>query len=123
MAQAASKPMIDQGEGVIVLTASATFNIGGVGGSMGQAGPAYASSKGAIVARTRSLARALGPHTARTHGQACGDIRCGAVPDYIWRAFHDRRNHKRQWWHSYGVSIQRYFGALTYERSCGLRAA
>jgi len=72
IAQAASKPMIEQGEGVIVLTASATLNIGGVGGTMGQGGPAYASSKGAVVALTRSLARALGPKGIRVNAISPG---------------------------------------------------
>ncbi len=72
IAQAASKPMIAQGEGVIVLTGSATYNIGGVGGSMGQGGPAYASSKGAVVALTRSLARALGSKGIRVNAISPG---------------------------------------------------
>ncbi len=40
MAQAVAEPMVEQGAGAIVLTASAIFNLGGVGGSSGQGGPA-----------------------------------------------------------------------------------
>jgi len=72
MAQAASEPMIKRGRGAIVLTSSATFNIGGVGGAMGQGGPAYASSKGAVVALTRSLARSLGPLGVRVNAISPG---------------------------------------------------
>lgn len=72
IAQAASKPMIEQGEGAIVLTGSATANLGGVGGSLGQGGPAYASSKGAVVSLTRSLARALGPKGIRVNAVSPG---------------------------------------------------
>jgi len=72
MAQAASKPMIEQGRGSIVLTASANFNVGGVGGAMGQGGPAYTSSKGAVVGLTRSLARGLGSHGIRVNAVSPG---------------------------------------------------
>ncbi len=72
MAQAAAAPMIEQGSGAIVLTASAIFNLGGVGGGSGQGGLAYASSKGAVVSLTRSLARSLGPHGVRVNAISPG---------------------------------------------------
>lgn len=52
MAQAAAKPMIKLVSGSMVLTASAMFNLGGVGGDSGRGEPAYASSKGGGVALT-----------------------------------------------------------------------
>ena len=56
IAQAAARHMVERGKGAIVLTASGVILSGGAGGN-GRGGPAYASSKGAIVALTRSLAR------------------------------------------------------------------
>jgi 3-oxoacyl-[acyl-carrier protein] reductase len=74
MAQAVAKPMIEQGGGSILLTASAIFNIGGIGGDNGQGGPAYASSKGGVVALMRSLARSLGPYGIRVNAINPGSI-------------------------------------------------
>ena len=71
MSQAAARPMAAQGGGSIVLTASGIVHIGGVGGA-GRGGPAYASSKAAIVALTRSLARSLGPDGIRVNAIAPG---------------------------------------------------
>ncbi len=45
----------------IVLTTS-TSVLQDVTGGASQGGPAYVASKGAVIALTRSLARALGPH-------------------------------------------------------------
>ncbi|MFM0045596.1 MULTISPECIES: SDR family NAD(P)-dependent oxidoreductase [Paraburkholderia] len=61
LAQAAAEKMLQDG-GSIVLTASDSARVGGVAG-----GPAYASSKGGVIALTRSLARALGPKGIRVN--------------------------------------------------------
>ncbi len=71
MSQAAAKPMIAQGGGSIVLTASGIVHVGGVGDA-GRGGPAYASSKAAIIALTRSLARSLGADGIRVNAVAPG---------------------------------------------------
>lgn len=81
MSQAAAKPMIAQGGGSIVLTASSIVHVGGVGGT-GRGGPAYASSKAAIVALTRSLARALGGDGIRVNAIAPGSTETAMTADY-----------------------------------------
>lgn len=60
IAQAAARHMMDHDGGSIVLTTSTSVLFGVTGGN-GQGGPAYVSSKGAIIALNRSLARALAP--------------------------------------------------------------
>ena len=67
IAQAAAKNMMVNAGGAIVLTTSTSVLFGVTGGN-GQGGPAYVSSKGAIIALNRSLARALAPR-----------VRCNAV--------------------------------------------
>jgi NAD(P)-dependent dehydrogenase (short-subunit alcohol dehydrogenase family) len=62
LAQAVGEYMTKAGGGSIVLTASDSARVGGVAG-----GPAYASSKGGVIALTRSLARALGPKGIRVN--------------------------------------------------------
>ena len=58
MARAAAENMTDGG--AIVLTSSGSINVGGVGGH-GRGGPAYVSSKAAIIGLTRALARSFAP--------------------------------------------------------------
>ncbi len=60
ISQAAAKHMMAHDGGSIVLTTS-TSVLYGVTGGKGQGGPAYVSSKGAVIALNRSLARALAP--------------------------------------------------------------
>ena len=60
ISQAAARYMMAQDGGSIVLTTSTSVLFGVTGGN-GQGGPAYVSSKGAIIALNRSLARALAP--------------------------------------------------------------
>src|SRR5262245_51949956 len=60
LAQAVARRMTAAKAGAIVLTASDSAKVGGVAG-----GPAYVASKGGVIALTRSLARALGPHGIR----------------------------------------------------------
>jgi NAD(P)-dependent dehydrogenase (short-subunit alcohol dehydrogenase family) len=62
LAQAAIPHLRAAGGGSIVLTASDSARVGGVAG-----GPAYASSKGGVIALTRSLARSLGPSGIRVN--------------------------------------------------------
>ena len=69
--QAAARPMVERGQGAIVLTTS-TSVLHGVTGGAGQGGPAYVASKGAVIALTRSLARALGPHGVRVNAVSPG---------------------------------------------------
>ncbi len=71
IAQAAARPMVERGRGAIVLTTS-TSVLHGVTGGDGQGGPAYVASKGAVIALTRSLARALGPHGVRVNAVSPG---------------------------------------------------
>ena len=85
MSQAAAKPMIAQGGGSIVLTASGIVHIGGVGGA-GRGGPAYASSKAAIVALTRSLARSLGAEGIRVNAIAPGATETAMTAGYTEQA-------------------------------------
>ena len=85
MSQAAAKPMIAQGGGSIVLTASGIVHIGGVGGA-GRGGPAYASSKAAIVALTRSLARSLGADGIRVNAIAPGATETAMTAGYTEQA-------------------------------------
>jgi 3-oxoacyl-[acyl-carrier protein] reductase len=67
IAQAAARYMMGDEGGSIVLTTSTSVLFGVTGGN-GQGGPAYVSSKGAIIALNRSLARSLAPK-----------VRCNAV--------------------------------------------
>lgn len=67
ISQAAARHMMENDGGSIVLTTSTSVLFGVTGGN-GQGGPAYVSSKGAIIALNRSLARSLAPK-----------VRCNAV--------------------------------------------
>lgn len=60
IAQAAARHMMAHDGGSIVLTTSTSI-LQGITGGNGQGGPAYTSSKGAIIALNRSLARSLAP--------------------------------------------------------------
>ena len=71
ISRAVAKHMKEFGEGSIVLTTSASVLFGVTGGN-GQGGPAYVSSKGAVLALMRSLARALGPQGIRVNAVSPG---------------------------------------------------
>lgn len=58
----AARTMRSRGGGSIITVSSVAGQTGGVAGS-----PAYASSKGAVIALTRSLARRLAPHRIRVN--------------------------------------------------------
>jgi 3-oxoacyl-[acyl-carrier protein] reductase len=62
LAQTVAEHMVARKKGAIVLTASDSAKVGGVAG-----GPAYVASKGGVIALTRSLAQALGPHGIRVN--------------------------------------------------------
>ncbi len=81
IAQAAARHMTDRGKGAIVLTTS-TSVLHGVIGGRGQGGPAYVASKGAVIALTRSLARALGPHGIRVNAVSPGITETPMIEGY-----------------------------------------
>lgn len=81
IAQAAAGHMVEQGRGAIVLTTS-TSVLHGVTGGRGQGGPAYVASKGAVIALTRSLARALGPHGVRVNAVSPGITETPMIAGY-----------------------------------------
>ena len=94
IAQSAANVMVKQGSGSIVLCTS-TSVLHGVTGGDGQGGPAYVASKGAIIALTRSLARALGPKGIRVNAISAGPIKtlaASAIGDakflYKWSSDH-----------------------------------
>lgn len=81
MAQAAAERMKDTGGGAIVLTGSGSINVSGLGGH-GRGGPAYVTSKAAIVGLTRALARSLGPHGIRVNAVSPGATDTAMTADY-----------------------------------------
>ncbi len=81
MTQAAARRMVPRGSGAIVLTSSSSVLTGGVGGE-GRGGPAYTSSKGAIMILVRIFARALGPHGIRVNGVSPGSTETPMIADY-----------------------------------------
>jgi NAD(P)-dependent dehydrogenase (short-subunit alcohol dehydrogenase family) len=70
-AQAAARAMVERGAGAIVLCTSAAVSYGITGGD-GQGGPAYVTSKSAIIGLVRSLARSLAPHGIRVNAVSPG---------------------------------------------------
>ena len=85
VAKASAAHMRTHGGGAIVLTGSGSIAAGGTGGK-GRGGPAYTSSKGAIVALHRSLARALGPHGIRVNAVSPGATETAMTADYTEEA-------------------------------------
>lgn len=81
MAQAAGAYMKDHGGGAIVLAGSGSINSSGVGGH-GRGGPAYVSSKAAIIGLTRALARSLGPHGIRVNAVSPGATETAMTAEY-----------------------------------------
>jgi 3-oxoacyl-[acyl-carrier protein] reductase len=79
MAQAAAERMRDGG--AIVLTSSGSINVSGVGGH-GRGGPAYVSSKAAIIGLTRALARSLAPRGIRVNAVSPGATDTAMTADY-----------------------------------------
>jgi NAD(P)-dependent dehydrogenase (short-subunit alcohol dehydrogenase family) len=81
IAKAAAAPMKSAGRGAIVFASSTVMNSGGVGGH-GRGGPAYATSKAAIVGLTRSLAKSLAPHGIRVNAVSPGSTDTPMTADY-----------------------------------------
>ena len=81
IAQAAARHMAARGRGAIVLCTS-TSVLQGVTGGDGQGGPAYVASKGAVIALTRSLARALGPDGVRVNAVSPGLTETAMIAGY-----------------------------------------
>lgn len=79
IAQAAAEHIA--GGGAIVLTSSNSMNVSGVGGH-GRGGPAYVSSKAAIVGLTRALARSLAPLHIRVNAVSPGATATAMTADY-----------------------------------------
>jgi 3-oxoacyl-[acyl-carrier protein] reductase len=67
--------------GAIVLTSSGSINVSGVGGH-GRGGPAYVSSKAAIIGLTRALARSLAPQQIRVNAVSPGATDTAMTADY-----------------------------------------
>jgi 3-oxoacyl-[acyl-carrier protein] reductase len=79
MARAVAEHMAERG--AIVLTSSGSINVGGVGGH-GRGGPAYVSSKAAIIGLTRALARSLAPRGIRVNAVSPGSTDTAMTADY-----------------------------------------
>ncbi|MGE0745031.1 MAG: SDR family NAD(P)-dependent oxidoreductase [Rhodospirillales bacterium] len=81
IAKAAAEHMAGHGGGAIVLTGSGSVNVSGVGGH-GRGGPAYVTSKAAIIGLTRALARSLGPDGIRVNAISPGATETPMTADY-----------------------------------------
>ncbi len=81
IAQAAARAMRETGGGAIVLASSGSIQVSGVGGH-GRGGPAYVSSKAAIIGLTRALARSLAPHNIRVNAVSPGATHTAMTADY-----------------------------------------
>lgn len=81
MARAAAQWMKDHGGGAIVLTGSGSINVSGLGGH-GRGGPAYVSSKAAIIGLTRALARSFAPFAIRVNAISPGATDTAMTADY-----------------------------------------
>lgn len=79
VAQAAAERMAEGG--AIVLTSSGSINVSGVGGH-GRGGPAYVSSKAAIIGLTRALARSLAPQRIRVNAVSPGATETAMTAEY-----------------------------------------
>ena len=88
MARATGEYMSAHGGGAIVLTSSGSIVSSGVGGH-GRGGPAYVTSKAAIIGLTRALARSLGRHKIRVNAVSPGATDTPMTAEYSDEA---RRN-------------------------------
>ena len=79
MARAAAERMV--AGGAIVLTSSGSVNVGGIGGG-GRGGPAYVSSKAAIIGLTKALARSLAPLGIRVNAISPGSTETPMTAHY-----------------------------------------
>lgn len=87
MARAAAEHMTDHGGGSIVLASSGSIAVSGVGGH-GRGGPAYVTSKAAIIGLVRSLARSLGPDNVRVNAVSPGATETPMTAGYSEEARH-----------------------------------
>jgi NAD(P)-dependent dehydrogenase (short-subunit alcohol dehydrogenase family) len=85
ISQAAAQHMKEHGGGAIVLTTSSVISVGGLGGT-GRGGPAYATSKAAIVGLMRSLARSLAPYKIRVNAVSPGSVSTPMTAHYTEEA-------------------------------------
>ena len=85
IAQACATEMEKSGGGAIVLTASGSISVSGVGGH-GRGGPAYVASKAAIIGLTRALARSLAPQNIRVNAVSPGATRTAMTAHYSEQA-------------------------------------
>lgn len=90
IARAAAEPMARQGGGAIVLTASGSIYVSGVGGD-GRGDAAYVASKGAVIALMRALARSLGPLGIRVNAVSPGSTETPMIARYSEEAREDVR--------------------------------
>jgi NAD(P)-dependent dehydrogenase (short-subunit alcohol dehydrogenase family) len=79
VAQAVAEVMTDGG--AIVLASSGSISMSGVGGH-GRGGPAYVSSKAAIIGLTRALARSLAPLNIRVNAVSPGSTDTAMTASY-----------------------------------------
>jgi 3-oxoacyl-[acyl-carrier protein] reductase len=82
IARAVAEHMVPRKSGAIVLTSSTSVNAGTTGGAAGSGGPAYVSSKAAIVGLVRTLARSLGPSGIRVNGISPGVTETPMIANY-----------------------------------------
>jgi 3-oxoacyl-[acyl-carrier protein] reductase len=81
MAQAAAEALGRSDGGAIVLASSSSISSSGIGGH-GRGGPAYVSSKAAIIGLTRALARSLAPLNIRVNAVSPGSTDTAMTADY-----------------------------------------
>lgn len=81
ISKACGRVMETCGGGAIVLASSGSINVSGVGGQ-GRGGPAYVTSKAAIIGLTRALARSLAPNKIRVNAVSPGSTRTAMTADY-----------------------------------------
>jgi 3-oxoacyl-[acyl-carrier protein] reductase len=81
MAKAAAAAMETRRAGAIVFATSNAFTVGGTGGN-GRGGPAYVTSKAAIIGLMRALARSLGKDGIRVNAVAPGSTDTPMTANY-----------------------------------------
>lgn len=85
MAKACAQAMEHTGGGAIVLAMSGSIQASGLGGH-GRGGPAYVTSKAAIIGLTRALARSFAPLNIRVNAVSPGSTETSMTADYSEQA-------------------------------------